>query len=101
MHQVASEAPSMFMNILNKDSKPWFTPTYVFTTTSYDDCLSDYTFSFILEQCMTCDVYGLKWVFLQSNGMLYITDNGGGGAFQKRIWALKIWAQCMGKIFCV
>ena len=62
MHQVAPEAPSILMNILNKDSKPWFTPTYVSTTTSYNDCLSDYIFSFILEQCMICDVYELKSV---------------------------------------
>ena len=62
----------MATNILNKGSKPCFPSNYDPITafyyanafsndsisTSYVDCLSGYTFSIILEQCMICGVCG-------------------------------------------
>ena len=41
--------------------------------TSYDDCLSNYIFSFFLEQHMVCDVCVVRLPSFQSNSVLYIT----------------------------
>ena len=40
----------MLMTILNRDYMPFMSYNYEYSTTSHADCLSDYNFSFILEQ---------------------------------------------------
>ena len=60
------------MNILSKGSRHFFLSNYDFNTTSYDGCLSDDLFFFILEQYMICDTYGVKSPSFQSSSVLYI-----------------------------
>ena len=58
--QNAFERLLFLMGILNKGSRHCFSSNYDFTTTSYDDCLSDYLFSFIVEQYFVCDMCGVR-----------------------------------------
>ena len=73
-HPDAFEDCLPLMSILNNGSIHCFTSNCDFTITSYDGYLSDYSFSFVLEQYTVCDVYGLRSPSFQSNSVLYITS---------------------------
>ena len=73
MQQDALRGLLVLMSVLNTGSRHCISSNYDFTTISYDGSLYDYLFSFILEQCMLCDMCGVRSPFFQSNSVLYIT----------------------------
>ena len=79
----------MLINIPNKGSRTRVPSKYHSTLASYDKRLSIYSFSFIFQQYIICDVYGLWSPSFQSNSILYIitfVTIGNSSSLQELVW---------------